>query len=72
MDFFYKGRSHHGLPKKSVLAWVFSAPISDLQKRVSSEVTVMIGSDELMEMRNNCEELQKIALCDQVRGYWGS
>lgn len=72
MDFFYKGGSHHSIPKKSVLACMFSALISDVQKRVSSEVTVMIGSDELMKMRSNCEELQKIALCDQVRGCWSS
>lgn len=66
--FFYKGRNQHGLPKKSVLACVFRAFIIVLQKRVSSEVTAMIGSDELMEMRSNCEELENIALCDQVRG----
>lgn len=54
----FLGRSHHGIPKKSVLACVFSALISDLQKRVRNEVAVMIGS-ELMKMRNDCDELQK-------------
>lgn len=57
--FFYKGRSHHGIPKKFVLACVLSVLVSDLQKRVSNKVTVMIGSDELMKMRSNCEELKK-------------
>lgn len=57
MDILYNGRSHHGVPKTSVLACMFSKLISDLQKGVSNEVTVMIGSDELMKMRTNCEEL---------------
>lgn len=57
--FFFFLRSHHGIPKKSVLACVFRALISDLQKRIRNEVTVMIGSDELMKMRSNCDELQK-------------
>lgn len=56
---FFLGRSHHGIPKKSVLACVFSALISDLQKRVRNEVTLMIGSDEQMKMRSNCDKLQK-------------
>ena len=60
MASFYKGGSHHDIPERSVLASVlFSTLINDLQKEVSSEVSVMIGSYELMKMRTNCEELQK-------------
>lgn len=60
MASFYNGGSHHGITERSMLASVlFITLINDLQKGVSSEMTMMIGNYELMKMRTNCEEFQK-------------